>query len=226
MRNMPIGEMLKEYGYVTDEQIREALAIQKQDRSKKLGQILVEQGYISEKEVLDALGKRMGLQIIKLDSFKVDTNAVARIPKQLATKYNMIAIAEDESKLTVAMSDPLNFYAVEDVRQTTGMTLEVYLCESNNIIAAIDRYYAEITTKTAAQAANVSVDIPTTQAVAELEDAEEREARILKRKEKSMDEDWIAIRQGIKNQRKIIESQKNTIDNLMAKLNKYDLDRN
>ncbi|MCQ2461517.1 MAG: Flp pilus assembly complex ATPase component TadA [Clostridia bacterium] len=172
MRNMPIGEMLKEYGYVTDDQIREALAIQKQDRTKKLGQILVEQGYISEKEVLDALGKRMGLQIIKLDNFKVDTNAVARIPKQLATKYNMIAIAEDECKLTVAMSDPLNFYAVEDVRQTTGMTLEVYLCESNNIIAAIDRYYAEITTKQAATAANVSVDIPTTQAVAELEDAD------------------------------------------------------
>ena len=62
--------------------------------------------------------------------------------------------------------------------------------------------------------------------IAELEDAEEREARILKRKEKSMDEDWIAIRQEVKNQRNIIGSQKNTIDNLMAKLNKYDLDRN
>ncbi|MBQ2056081.1 MAG: type II/IV secretion system protein [Bacteroidaceae bacterium] len=172
MRNMPIGEMLKEYGYVTDEQIREALAIQKQDRTKKLGQILVELGYITEKEVLDALGKRMGLQIIKLDNFKVDTNAVARIPKQLASKYNMIAIAEDESKLTVAMSDPLNFYAVEDVRQTTGMTLEVYLCESSNIVAAIDRYYAEISTKTAAQQANVGVDLPTNQAVQELEEAD------------------------------------------------------
>ncbi|MBO4445540.1 MAG: type II/IV secretion system protein [Clostridia bacterium] len=172
MRNMPIGEMLKEYGYVTDEQIREALAIQKQDRSKKLGQILVEQGYITEKEVLDALGKRMGLQIIKLDNFKVDTNAVARIPKQLASKYNMIAIAEDENKLTVCMSDPLNFYAVEDVRQTTGMTLEVYLCESSNIVAAIDRYYAEISTKTAAQQANVGVDLPTNAAVQELEEAD------------------------------------------------------
>ncbi len=172
MRNMPIGEMLKEYGYITDDQIKQALAIQKQDRSKKLGQILVELGYISEKEVLDALGKRMGLQIIKLDNFKIDTSAVARIPKQLAVKYNMIAIAEDEGKLTVAMSDPLNFYAVEDVRQTTGMTLEVYLAETSNITKAIDLYYAEVSAKSAAAQANVSVDIPTTQAVQQLEDAD------------------------------------------------------
>ncbi len=172
MRNMPIGEMLKEYGYITDDQIKQALAIQKQDRSKKLGQILVELGYITEKEVLDALGKRMGLQIIKLDNFKIDTAAVARIPKQLAVKYNMIAIAEDQGKLTVAMSDPLNFYAVEDVRQTTGMTLEVYLAETQNITKAIDLYYAEVSAKSAAAQANVSVDIPTTQAVQELEDAD------------------------------------------------------
>ncbi|MDD6807758.1 MAG: ATPase, T2SS/T4P/T4SS family [Oscillospiraceae bacterium] len=172
MRNMPIGEMLKEYGYVTDEQIKQALAIQKQDRSKKMGQILVELGYITEKEVLDALGKRMGLQIIKLDNFKIDTTAVARIPKQLAVKYNMIAIAEDEGKLTVAMSDPLNFYAVEDVRQTTGMTLEVYLAETSSITRAINQYYSEVTAKTAAAQANISVDLPAGPNVQELEEAD------------------------------------------------------
>ena len=172
MRNMPIGEMLKEYGYVTDEQIKQALAIQKQDRSKKMGQILVELGYITEKEVLDALGKRMGLQIIKLDNFKIDTTAVARIPKQLAVKYNMIAIAEDEGKLTVAMSDPLNFYAVEDVRQTTGMTLEVYLAETSSITRAINQYYSEVTAKNAAAQANISVDLPAGPNVQELEEAD------------------------------------------------------
>lgn len=172
MRNMPIGEMLKEYGYVTDEQIKQALAIQKQDRSKKMGQILVELGYITEKEVLDALGKRMGLQIIKLDNFKIDTAAVARIPKQLAVKYNMIAIAEDVGKLTVAMSDPLNFYAVEDVRQTTGMTLEVYLAETQNITKAINLYYSEVSAKNAAAQANISVDLPSGPSVQELEEAD------------------------------------------------------
>lgn len=172
MRNMPIGEMLKEYGYVTDEQIKQALAIQKQDRSKKMGQILVELGYVTEKEVLDALGKRMGLQIIKLDNFKIDTSAVARIPKQLASKYNMIAIAEDTGKLTVAMSDPLNFYAVEDVRQTTGMTLEVYLAETASIQKAINLYYSEVSAKNAAAQANISVDIPSGPSVQELEEAD------------------------------------------------------
>ncbi len=172
MRNMPIGEMLKEYGYITDEQIKQALVIQKQDRSKKLGQILVELGYISEKEVLDALGKRMGLQIIRLDTFKIDVKAVAKIPKQLATKYNMIAIAEQSGKLTVAMSDPLNFYAVEDVRQVTGMTLEVYLAESEQITKAIDLYYSEVGAKVAAEKANISANIPEAPSVKELEELE------------------------------------------------------
>ena len=172
MRNMPIGEMLKEYGYITEEQIKQALAIQKQDRSKKMGQILIELGYITEKEVLDALGKRMGLQIIQLDNFKIDTAAVARIPKPLAVKYSMIAIAEDGDKLTVAMSDPLNFYAVEDVRQTTGMTLEVYLAESQNITKAINLYYSEVSAKSAAAQATIATDIPEGPSVQELEEAD------------------------------------------------------
>lgn len=171
MRNMPIGEMLKEYGYITDDQIKQALAIQKQDRSKKLGQILVELGYITEKEVLDALGKRMGLQIIQLDTFKIDVKAVAKIPKQLASKYNMIAIAEQSGKLTIAMSDPLNFYAVEDVRQVTGMTLEVFLAESADIKKAINLYYSEVGAKVAAEKANISA-VPTAPSVEELEEAE------------------------------------------------------
>ncbi len=171
MRNMPIGKMLKEYGYITDDQIKQALAIQKQDRRKKLGQILVELGYITEKEVLDALGKRMGLQIIQLDTFKIDVKAVAKIPKQLASKYNMIAIAEQSGKLTIAMSDPLNFYAVEDVRQITGMTLEVYLAESADIKKAINLYYSEVGAKVAAEKANISV-VPTAPSVEELEEAE------------------------------------------------------
>ena len=171
MRNMPIGEMLKEYGYITEDQIKQALVIQKQDRSKKLGQILVELGYISEKEVLDALGKRMGLQIIRLDTFKIDVKAVAKIPKQLAAKYNMIAIAEQTGKLTVAMSDPLNFYAVEDVRQVTGMTLEVYLAESADIVKAINLYYSEVGAKVAAEKANIS-GVPIAPSVEDLKDAE------------------------------------------------------
>lgn len=172
MRNMPIGEMLKEYGYITEEQVKQALVVQKQDRSKKLGQILVELGYITEKEVLDALGKRMGLQIIKLDTFKIDVQAVAKIPKQLAEKYILIAIAEREGTLTISMSDPLNFYAVEDVRQVTGMNIEVYLSESEQISKAINLYYSEVGAKVAAEKANIAL-APTGPSVEELEEAED-----------------------------------------------------
>lgn len=171
MRSMPIGELLKEYGYITEEQIKQALVEQKKDKSKKLGEILIELGYVTETEVLGSLGRRMGLQIIKLDTFQIDVQAVARIPRQLAEKYLLIAIAEHDKTLTIAMSDPLNFYAVEDVRQITGMNIEVYLCESIHIKNAINQYYSEVGAKVAAEKANIAM-APTEPSVEELEEAE------------------------------------------------------
>lgn len=172
MRNMPIGKMLKKYGYITEEQIKHALILQKQDQSKKLGQILIELGYVDEKEVLDVLGKTMGLQTIKLDTYKIDVKAVAKIPKQLAEKYSLIAISEKEGTLTISMSDPLNFYAVEDVRQVTGMNIEVYLSESEQINKAINLYYSEVGAKVAAEKANIVLS-PTAPSVEELKDVED-----------------------------------------------------
>ncbi len=161
MQNLPIGEVLKEYGYITQEQIEQALQYQKSQtggKKARLGTLLVEMGFVTELQVLQALGLKLDLQMVNLEEYDVDVDVAAKIPKQLAEKYNVIAVSENDGRLQLVMSDPLNFYAQEDIRQIVDMPLEVLLCEEAKIRKAIENYYSEISTKQAAKKANISVE--------------------------------------------------------------------
>lgn len=154
-KNIPIGEVLKEYGYITEEQLRAALEEQKKGGNRRLGQVLLDMNFVSERQVLDALGKKLGYQVIDIDKIHVNTNAVAHLPKAIAAKYNVIPIDMVNDKLTLAMSDPLNLYAQEDIRQITGMPLDIVLCEAEKIKRAINYNYSEVNAKKAAMAAEI-----------------------------------------------------------------------
>lgn len=156
IKNVRIGDVLKEYGYVTDEQINQAMQYQKEHRGVRLGGALIELGMISEKQMLGALGKRLQLQSVDLRSIRVETEAVEKIPKQLAEQYGMLGFHLENNKLQVAMNDPMNFYGIEDVRQATGMDLEIQLCEKAELIRAISYHYSELAAKNAAHRANES----------------------------------------------------------------------
>ncbi len=160
MQNLPIGEVLKEYGYITEDQIQQALQYQKSMTGKKmrLGELLKELNFVTESQILEAMGKKLDLQLISLDEYEVNVDVVAKVPKQLAEKYNVIPVSENDGRLQLAMSDPLNFYAQEDIRQIVDMPLEVLLCEEPKIKKAIEYYYAEISTKQAAKKANISAE--------------------------------------------------------------------
>lgn len=179
MKNIPIGEVLKEYGYISEAQLQEALIAQKQDRSKRLGQHLIDLGFVSEKQVLTALSDKLNEPLIDLATARINVDAVAKIPQNLAEKYGMIAIAEDNGRLQVVTSDPLNFYAIEDIRLVTGMNLFVCLAEKVDIKKTIDYYYAEIKAKNAATIANDNVNIFEFDE-SELFDAEEDETPVVK----------------------------------------------
>ncbi|WP_087065377.1 GspE/PulE family protein [Intestinibacillus massiliensis] len=155
MKNIPIGEVLKNYGYITEEQLTQALAQQKKDPQKRrLGTILIDLGYVTEHQMLTALSQRLQLPVIDLKTSRIQNDVVGRIPKQLAVKYKAIAIGEDGGRLTVAVSDPLNFYAIEDIRQVTKMPLSLVLAETPDIDRAIDYHYAEVQARRAAASAN------------------------------------------------------------------------
>lgn len=149
-KNIPIGEVLREYGYITDEQLKAALMEQKKDERRRLGAVLLEMGFVTELQILDAMGKKLGYRVLDLDIAKINIKTVARIPKQIAKKYNVLAIDSLNGKLLIAMSDPLNLYAREDIRQITGAPLEIVLAQAEQIRRAIDYHYSEVNARQAA----------------------------------------------------------------------------
>lgn len=155
MKNLPIGELLKEIGYITEEQIQSALAYQKIHDHMRIGPALIELGYISEKQILIALAQRLNLQTVKIDHYPVDSEAVKLIPRQLAERYGILAVKSNGALLTVITNDPLNFYALEDIRQITEQMLEILLTEQAPLQKAIAYYYTEITAQQAALNANL-----------------------------------------------------------------------
>lgn len=166
MKNVPIGEVLKEYGYITEENIKEALRFQKTEagNGKRLGDLLKELGFVTERQVLEALGKKLEIEMADLSSLRIDTDVTAKIPKQLAVKYNALAVDIVDGRMLVIMSDPLNFYAQEDLKQIAGMPLKILLAEHSVIDDAIEHNYSEVGAKIAAKKANVSaadIEIPT-----------------------------------------------------------------
>jgi len=168
LKNVPIGEVLKEYGYITDEHIQQALAFQKTEagQGKRLGALLQELGFVTEYQVLECLGRKLELPMINFDEYVIDLEASEKVPKQLALKYSILPLSQVDNRFQIAMSDPLNFYAQEDIRQIVGLPLEIYLAESVHIKRLIDQNYAEVGAKLAAKQANTSVkelEVPTLQ---------------------------------------------------------------
>lgn len=146
MKQLPIGEVLKEYGYVSEEQIQIALEAQKKDRSKRLGEHLIALGFVSERQMLEALSDKLAEPLVSLDGIDFDINAVKKIPEAMAQKYNVIGYAFSDNVLTVATSDPLNYYGLEDVRLVSGCRINVSLATKSDIQIAIEKYYSDVDT--------------------------------------------------------------------------------
>lgn len=154
IRNVRIGDVLKEYGYVTEEQISATLAYQKEHKGVRLGAALTDMGFISEEQLLEALSTLLQVRIIDISTIEVDVEAVQKIPRQLAEKYEMLGVKQVEGVLTIVLYDPLNFYAIEDIRQLTGMQLEICLSGRSSLKNAIGYYYSEVEARKAASVAN------------------------------------------------------------------------
>ena len=152
--NLRIGEVLMERGCITQEQMEQALAYQKEHREKRVGQILIELGFVTEAQVLEALAARLGLEIVSIGQMQVDLTAVRMIPRELAEKQNLLAVGFADKNLEVVTNDPLNYFAFEEVRQLTGCQVVIRLSEMGPLQSAIRYYYAEVGAQQAAQTAN------------------------------------------------------------------------
>ena len=136
-----LGDLLVELGYITQKQVDEAIKIQK-STSKRLGRIFVEQGLITEESLMNLLELQLGIPRIDLESIDVDMTAVTTISEGLAKKYNLIPVKFNNGNLVIAMSDPLNVFAEEDVALSSGYKVEIGIASEEEIRNAIAKYYS------------------------------------------------------------------------------------
>lgn len=146
--HLKLGELLLYAGKINNEQFEAVLEEQKNSsNSKKIGEILVEKGLVSAKDIVEALEYQLGFPRVDLTRFQINTDAISMIPESLARKYKVIAIDEKEDKLVVAMADPLNIFAIDDIKLYTKMELQPVVATNADIVRLIDRYYSGESTK-------------------------------------------------------------------------------
>ena len=109
---------------------------------RRLGAILVERGYTSEDVVAKVLASQMRLAYIRLDRTPVDVGATRLIGAQMATTHQLIPIAATAQRLTVAMANPLDLIALDDIELATGLRVEPAVAAASDVMRAIARYYA------------------------------------------------------------------------------------
>ena len=155
-KNIRIGDVLQELGYINEDQINQAVAYQKENKGVRLGAALIALGFITEKQMLEALGKRLNYEVVNISDLSVDVKAVDMIPRVLAEKYNMMGYKVEDTMYYLLVDDPLNFYGIEDIRQIVGREVHISLCEKAPLENSIQYYYSEVSARQAAQKASAN----------------------------------------------------------------------
>ncbi|MBR6837152.1 MAG: Flp pilus assembly complex ATPase component TadA [Oscillospiraceae bacterium] len=142
MRNIPIGQYLVEQNMISNEQLERVLFAQRESQgSKRFGEVIVDMGYMSEIKFAQALAGKLKVPYVDLATFKIDDEAVSKIPESLAKKHTVIAIDIVGKRLTVATDDPINFNILEDIKVITGMDTIPVLATRSSINKAIGEKY-------------------------------------------------------------------------------------
>ena len=141
-----IGQILIQKKLITPEQLMEALKLQKEKKGR-LGELLVNLGYISKDALLEALSIELNIPSVHLARIKIPPEVIALVPKKIADHYCLIPVSCDDKKLSVAMSDPVNINAIDDLRRATGMTVHPLLAIDKDVKEAIELYYGENVTQ-------------------------------------------------------------------------------
>lgn len=135
-----LGELLLERGIINEEQLNKALKVQK-ERGGLIGQVLVTLGYAKEEEIAQALTVQYGFPYLPLECYEINVEAMRLIPQNVSEQYNLIAIDRIGDLLTIAMSNPLNVQAVEDIELLAKCKVQVFVSTMTDVSNAIKKYY-------------------------------------------------------------------------------------
>lgn len=141
MTRKKIGDLLVEKGFITPEILQSAL-VEQAATSKRVGTILVERGLITEDQLMEAVSSRLGIPQVTLSSMVLAPNVIQKIPAETARRYTVIPIFLIGNTLTLAMADPLNIIAIDEIKYQTGCDIKRAVSKSTEIKQAIDQYYS------------------------------------------------------------------------------------
>jgi type IV pilus assembly protein PilB len=136
-----IGELLKDKGLITEEQLDKALAEQKAE-GKLLGRILVEKGYVSEEDILAVLSAQLGMKEVDLSDIKIPKDLLERVPVAVAKAYKIVPVRMEGNTLVVAMGDPMNIQVLDDLRFMLDSEVKGLKSNEEDVNEAIDKFYS------------------------------------------------------------------------------------
>jgi len=134
-----LGRLLLENNLINEEQLDEALE-EHSTTGKSLGRVLIDKGVLSEGQLTSVLAEQIGIRYVDLNNYPIDSGAATLVDASLARRYMVIPIDYEDSKLMVAMADPTNVFALDDLRIMTGMEILPVVTTKDDISAAIGRY--------------------------------------------------------------------------------------
>lgn len=170
-RTKDLGEILVEEGLISPEDLARAHAEQER-LGRSLGRVLIDLGLVKEADLVAALASKIGLEFVDLNDHPVDPSATALVPEQVARRYHALPIGFEDDKLVVAMSDPANVFALDDIRTITRMEIKPVVATATDIEQAIRKYgqfdksVEDIATE-AASAAEDEIDLSDVRAAVE-----------------------------------------------------------
>ena len=142
-----LGDLLLETGMINQEQLDNAIELQKKT-GKRIGEILVDSGVVNEENMLGALEFQLGIPHMNLEKYSIDYNIASKVPESVARRYVVIAVGIDEmNRLKVAMKDPLNMFALDDLKLSTRMEITPILASEKGILNLINQTYTSTQTR-------------------------------------------------------------------------------
>ncbi|MFH1227155.1 MAG: hypothetical protein V1701_04525, partial [Planctomycetota bacterium] len=136
------GEILKDMKLVTQAQLEDALKQKKETPEKKLGQILVEKAIITSGQLTSVLSKQSGLRFVRISSGNIPPEIIEKIPANVAVEYKVVPIKKEGKVLTIAVMEPLDIFALDNLRFTLNAEIQCVLVTEEEINFALSKYYA------------------------------------------------------------------------------------
>src|SRR3989338_48440 len=138
--NKKFGELLMDAGLITLAQLDQALELQK-DKGGLIGEILVQLKFTTEDDIAKTLTAQYGFAYLPLSNYEIDLELAKLIPERVAKQYCLIPIDRLSNNLTIAMSNPLNAQAVEDIETISGCSVQIFVSTTTDIRRAIEKFY-------------------------------------------------------------------------------------